>query len=377
MQYWTHCELYPHKRTFNAALYQELSGLVIHANADLRSRLPPTRLSLPFESAELSKMMDIMRIPLNKSTDPLMCVVARFMCIFSRIHFLNFHGPTMRPLRCRPLNLPSRRPADSICPFLLRILSVFLFCAPLRYVEVLKSVWRAFVGRVIDEWGGFHDLLDISLLAIINSNTTRIQVIGSIVASVLLTGMWREKAENAEGSGKCCYCYHFATYMNEITDTLIGVDHMAIMFSVPFGLLIWSMTSFVVGFLHLIFSSTYPPTLATTAPGIFLVTVLVAWPVWSMVDIWQRVMRNERSVRGWREREASISRISVGTTERGILGTRGRLGSVTGSLGGEGRKTVSFVKTREDVETGLEVGTGFGTESGVQSLQASEDASEP
>ncbi|KAI6023424.1 hypothetical protein EDC04DRAFT_3143457 [Pisolithus marmoratus] len=416
MQYWTHCELYPHKRMFDTALYRELSGLVIHANAE--SITSDTSLA-PFESAELSKMMDIMRVlqdSIEQVNDPLMCVVARFMCIFSRIHFLNFHG---QPCARLDVDHSIYHPDDrrQHMSFLLRILSVFLFCAPLRYVEVLKSVWvdetvnlprwRAFVGRVIDEWGGFTIYstvmlaVDISLLAIINSNTTRIQsvgevaiymsvvcTVGSIVASVLLTGMWREKAENAEGVAK---------YMNEITDTLIGVDHMAIMFSVPFGLLIWSMTSFVVGFLHLIFSSTYPPTLATTAPGITLVTVLVAWPVWvaidrrlcgwmkSMVDIWQRAMRvgwgrkarNERSVGGWREREASISRISVGTTERGILGTRGRPGSVTGSLGGEGRKTVSFVKTREDVETGLEVGTGFGTESGVQSLQASEDASEP
>lgn len=59
MQYWMHCELYPHQRSFDTAIHRELCGLVTHANAELITS--DTSLA-PFESAELSKMMDIMRV---------------------------------------------------------------------------------------------------------------------------------------------------------------------------------------------------------------------------------------------------------------------------------------------------------------------------
>ncbi|KAI6139972.1 hypothetical protein BKA82DRAFT_774729 [Pisolithus tinctorius] len=421
MQYWTHCELYPRERTFDAAVYRELYGLVIHANAE--SITSDTSLA-PFESAELSKMMDIVRVlqdSVGQVNDPVMCVVARFMCIFSRIHFLNFHGqPCARLDVDHSIYYPrNHRLRTSL---LLHVLSFLLFGAPWRYVETLRGVWvdetvnlprwKAFVARVIDEWGGFTIYstvmlaVDISLLGIAGSDSKTYQsvtviaiyvsvicTVGSIVASVVLTGMWRDKAENAE---------EVAKYMNEITDTVIGVDHMAIMFSVPFGLLIWGMTSFLVAFLDLIYTSTYLPTLATTTPGIVLVAVLVAWPVWvaverglggwimRAVDIWkQQVVRTgwhikgwgEQGVRSWREREGSaiveIRRGSVGMAEPGILDTGRRQGSASVSSGREGRKTVSFVETGEDVEARVGMGAAFGTGDGVQDLQASEDVCKP
>ncbi|KAI6031092.1 hypothetical protein PISMIDRAFT_20175 [Pisolithus microcarpus 441] len=384
MQYWMHCELYPHQRTFDTAIYRELCGLIIHANAE--SITSDTSLA-PFESAELSKMMDIMRV-LKDSTeqvnDPLFCVVARFMCIFSRIHFLNFHGqPHARLDVDRTVyHSPVRRRCTSI---LLRMLSLILFGAPWRYVETLRGVWvdetvnlprwRAFVGNILNEWGGFTIYstvmlaVDVSLLAIIHTDTTT---------------------------------YQSAKYMTEITDTVIGVDNMAIMFSVPFGLLIWGMASFLVAFLYLIFSSSYLPTLATTTPGIILVTVLVAWPVWvamerslgqwmkNAVNIWHGVVRTgwegkgwgSQSLRSWRERGESLRAIeirrgSVGTIETGILETGSRRDFAPASLGREGRKTVSWAETPEDVQAHVGVGAGFGTENDIRDLQASEDASEP
>ncbi|KAI5988840.1 hypothetical protein F5J12DRAFT_865135 [Pisolithus orientalis] len=421
MQYWTHCELYPRERTFDAAVYRELYGLVIHANAE--SITSDTSLA-PFESAELSKMMDIVRIlqdSVGQVNDPVMCVVARFMCIFSRIHFLNFHGqPCARLDVDHSIYYPRNHRLRT--SFLLHLLSFLLFGAPWRYVETLRGVWvdetvnlprwKAFVARVIDEWGGFTIYstvmlaVDISLLGIADSDSKTYQsvtviaiyvsvicTVGSIVASVVLTGMWRDKAENAE---------EVAKYMNEITDTVIGVDHMAIMFSVPFGLLIWGMTSFLVAFLYLIYSSTYLPTLATTTPGIILVAVLVAWPVWvaverglggwimRAVDIWrQQVVRTgwhikgwgEQGVRSWRERERSaiveIRRGNVGMAEPGILDTGRRQGSASVSSGREGRMTVSFVETGEDVKARVGMGAVFGTGDGVQDLQASEDVCKP
>ncbi|KAI6135972.1 hypothetical protein F5141DRAFT_1071492 [Pisolithus sp. B1] len=423
MQYWMHCELYPHERTFDTAIYRELCGFVIHANAE--SITSDTSLA-PFESTELSKMMDIIRVlqdSIGQVNDPLFCVVARFMCIFSRIHFLNFHGQP-----CARLDVDrtvySSRDHRRCMSILLRMLSILLFGAPWRYVEALRGVWvdetvnlprwRTFVGNIINEWGGFTIYstvmlaVDMSLLGIVHTDITAYQslaviatyisvmcTVGSIVASVVLTGMWRDKAENAEGVAK---------YMTEITDTVIGVDNMAIMFSVPFGLLIWGMASFLVAFLYLIFRSSYLPTLATTTPGIVLVTVLVAWPVWvamerslgrwlkSAVDVWHRVVETgwevkglgRQSMKSWREREGSLRpiearKVSVGTIETGILDTGSRWDSAPASFGREGKKTnsVSWAEIPENAQARVGVGAGFGTEGDIRNLHASENASEP
>ena len=46
-----------------------------------------------------------------------------------------------------------------------------------------------------------------------------------------------------------------ARYMTEMTSSLIGIDHMAIMYSVPFGLLGWG---YVTAPQHSKFHSTIP-----------------------------------------------------------------------------------------------------------------------
>ncbi|KAI6006344.1 hypothetical protein F5J12DRAFT_833877, partial [Pisolithus orientalis] len=166
MRYWTHCELYPHERMFDAAVYRELYGLVIHANA--KSITSDTSLA-PFESTELSKMMDIVRVlqdlfsySAGQVNDPIMCAVVRFRCIFCATVFCLQHSHTL-PLAINASTI-SRRYTHSSNP---------LFELP-RPTLCPRRMWKR----------------------------------------------WQK-------------------YVNEITDTVIGADHMAIMFSVPFGLLIW------------------------------------------------------------------------------------------------------------------------------------------
>ncbi|KAL4068826.1 hypothetical protein V8B97DRAFT_1872600, partial [Scleroderma yunnanense] len=309
MQYWTHCELYPHKRQFDAAVIKELRGFIIHANAE--SITSETSL-IPFDTTEVSKMMDIMdaleeaTMGANPGFEPIICVIARFMRIFTRVQFLNFHGQPGARLDVDQSVYESSKQRTQRST-VLRILDLFLFGAPSRYSKPLRSVWvdhtvvqprwRAFMTALNTEWTGFTIYstvmlaVDVSFLGApgVNSGTESFQsisaiavyvstlcTVGSLVASVILTGESRRSAGSTSDE--------MAQYMIEMTSSSIGIDHMAIMYSVPFGLLVWGMMFFLIAFTFVVFSSTYTPTLVTTGPAMVLVSIFVAWPLWVDVE---------------------------------------------------------------------------------------------
>lgn len=231
--------------------------------------------------------------------------LARFMGIFARVHYLNFHGQPGARLDVDQsvYESPKQRARKSVA---LRIADPFLFGGPSKYLKTLQSVWvdhtviqprwRAFIGALNAEWAGFTIYstvmlaVDVGLLgapgvdqgkenfqpvSVIAIYVSTLCTVGSLVASVILTGESRRFAGNTSDE--------MARYMTEMTSSLIGIDHMAIMYSVPFGLLGWGMMSFVIALTSIIFNSTYTPTLVTIGSTIVLVSIFVAWPMW--VDI--------------------------------------------------------------------------------------------
>ena len=126
--------------------------------------------------------------------------------------------------------------------------------------------------------------------------------------------------------------------MMKMTSSFLGTDILAIMYSVPLGLLVWGyvlihflclhdllyskcgydrMILFLVGFVFVVFNSKYTATLATTGPVILVITIFAAWPVWASIDKvlkWMQVMRTisiGKSVRGRQERTRQTSRRQI------------------------------------------------------------------
>ncbi|KAL4068857.1 hypothetical protein V8B97DRAFT_2104749 [Scleroderma yunnanense] len=300
-QYWKHCELYPYKRTFDDPVFYELRDSIVYANAEFI--MSDTSL-VPFESAELSKMMEIMGVlkeTIGKPNDHLVTVLAKFMGSFSNVQFLSFHGQPEARLDTDQSIYESAeyRARTSI---LLRIVDYFLFGTPSTYSEEIKRVWvdelvnlprwRAFITTMATDWAGFTIYstvmlaVDVSLLAVpgVDPATSVFQpvsviaiyisvicIVGSLLSSIILINQSRASARSSSGE--------VSEYLMNMTSSLIGTDYMAIMYSVPFGLLIWGMILFLVSFVSVIFSSRYTPTRVTVGLVIFLITIFAVCPL--------------------------------------------------------------------------------------------------
>ncbi|KIJ66581.1 hypothetical protein HYDPIDRAFT_38905 [Hydnomerulius pinastri MD-312] len=302
MQYWTHCELYPYNRTFDKEVFYELRGIIIHANAE--SITSDTYLA-PFEPDELSKMMDIMNVlesTTGQKNDHLMCVVARFMRMFYRVHFFNFHGQLGARLDVDQsiYETHEERIRTSV---VLRIVNWLLFGAPSVHAEGIRGVWvdqtvnqprwKAFVANVNNEWAGFTIYstvmlaVDVSFLAVpgvvpddptiqplcvVAAYVSTLCAVGSLVASVILSGQSRKTGFSTADTT--------VQYMASMTSTLVGIDHLAIMYSVPYGLLMWGMVSFLVALSDVIYRSAQLATLIIVGIGYLIIVVFVFWPIW-------------------------------------------------------------------------------------------------
>ncbi|KAH7886377.1 hypothetical protein F5I97DRAFT_1274383 [Phlebopus sp. FC_14] len=364
MQYWWHCELYPYDRVLQSATFYELRGLIIHANAE--SVTSDTSLA-PFETGELSKMMDIMNVlegTIGQPNDHLMCVVARFMRMFMRIQFFNFHGQLGARLDVDQsvYETPQERARISL---LLRIVNVLLFGAPVVHAKGLKGVWvdmtivqrrwKAFVSNVTNEWAGFTVYstvmlaVNVSFLSVpgidlgqsghqpssaIAIYLSILCAVGSLVASVILSGQSQRTAYNTANAT--------AEYMSTMTTTLIGIDHLAIMYSVPYGLLMWGMLFFITALSLVIFRSPYPITLIITGTGMAVIAVFTFWPIWGGTErylmdpeLLMEELKNTwmfKSMRGRETRRQKGSRVrKKGRSERS--------GSVSSAGGGGGSDT--------------------------------------
>ncbi|KAL4070321.1 hypothetical protein J3A83DRAFT_4412364 [Scleroderma citrinum] len=261
---------------------------------------------VPFESAELSKMMEIMGVlkgteTIGKPNDHLVTVLAKFMGSFSNVQFLSFHGQPEARLDTDQSIYESAeyRARTSI---LLRIVDYFLFGTPSTYSEEIKRVWvdelvnlprwRAFITTMATDWAGFTIYstvmlaVDVSLLAVpgVDPATSVFQpvsviaiyisvicIVGSLLSSIILINQSRASARSSSGE--------VSEYLMNMTSSLIGTDYMAIMYSVPFGLLIWGMILFLVSFVSVIFSSRYTPTRVTVGLVIFLITIFAVCPL--------------------------------------------------------------------------------------------------
>ncbi|KAF9225141.1 hypothetical protein BS17DRAFT_580315 [Gyrodon lividus] len=343
-----HCELYPYDRVFDRDDFYELRGIIVHANAE---KITSDTSLAPFETDELSKMMDIMNVlegTIGQKNDHLMCVVARFMRMFSRVHFFNFHGQLGARLDVDQsiYETPQGRSRTSV---VLRTVNWILFGAPAVHSQGLRRLWvdqtvnqprwKAFVVNVSNEWAGFTIYstvmlaVDVGFLAVpgvqpadpisdpqpvcvVATYISVLCTIGSLVASIILSSQSRRT-----GYGSAV---EIVDYMVEMTSTLVGIDHLAIMYSVPYGLLLWGMVFFFVALADVIFRSTYRKTLILIGVGCLVIMVFVFWPLW-----------------GGKERYFSNPELLVERV-RGVFNYRGWVGgSGSGQLGGGGGGTSS------------------------------------
>ncbi|KAG2037534.1 hypothetical protein BDR03DRAFT_896685, partial [Suillus americanus] len=162
-QYWYHCELYPHNRYLPRQIFDELREIIIHANAETITS--DTSLA-PFDGIELAKMLDLMdRVEgsIDKMHAHSVCVVARFMRLFTKVKYANFCGqPGARVDADRSIYYKEGHERETL---IFRLSNLILWYGPRKHYKRIQRVWvdeiinaprwKDFIAQLDKEWMGY------------------------------------------------------------------------------------------------------------------------------------------------------------------------------------------------------------------------------
>ncbi|KAG1740186.1 uncharacterized protein EDB91DRAFT_1133546 [Suillus paluster] len=300
-QYWVHIELYPNKRFLPTDVVVRLKEIVMYIQAD---NITSETCLAPFSSDEVASMLSLMD-PLmsstNKEHEHSVWIVARFMGEFTNAKFVNFCGqPGAR------LDADQSLYRDSIIyskNILLRVMNVILFGTPDAHNKALHKIWvdhivvqprwKNFINRLNSEWNGYTIFstvmlaVDISFLAVpsVQNQTPAILVsylsafcaMGSLVVSLVLAAHVNDSRRDSAKS--------VASFMSGMSRSMLGLESLALMLSLPFALLIWGMILFAAALSIVIFRTSDIVTISIVSPIWAVIIVLATWPALAANDI--------------------------------------------------------------------------------------------
>lgn len=362
VQYWYHWEMYPHNRRVPNSLVEELLGMLVHAGVDCMTSQNSTA---PYSEGELTKFIGYVNrvTSIGGNYGFSACVVGRLMSFFLHARYINFYGQE----GARLTNDQSIYDVQPTRTYLIKILSFLFFYTPELYLKGLESVytdfvicqhrWVRFITQLQDEWGGIiingTVLLNanVAFLAIpsvdvgdgartpaqLASYFSTVMSIGSVVIGLLLVRKHRNKPHDSatEVDG----------YLRSRHNVALGFEAVAILYSLPYSLLMWSTVAFTTAFglETLVYSR---PTWTKLLVGVIflMVVLLIFWCVLTTVE----AETNFSALSGLHR---SVKDYFVGLA-RGLRGSNPQVRPVVEDGGyGNGRgletsRTFSFIRRR-------------------------------
>ncbi|KAI6124274.1 hypothetical protein EV401DRAFT_1193922 [Pisolithus croceorrhizus] len=350
-QYWMHIELYPNRREVRVGDYEELRNILSCAIADAATS---NAYLAHFELDSMTRMLDLvekLERSVGKENPYAVWVIARFAREFSRSRFINFSGqPCARLGVDQCIYASPHHLSRSGSSFLIRIFDLFLFRSASRHLEELRQMWidqivhyrrwQKHIAKLTSEWARFTIFstvlltADVSLLATpalgsygnglgggsggtltngtgsstssgssppmalqVTAAMTSIYLsiffsVASILASIQLT--------NHVGGKEYSSAASISALLQRTDKSLFGTDSLAIMYSLPYTFLVWSIFLFVLGMSFLVFSSTNHAMLATLAPFFSLLFVFSIWPSISRLgtyEMFEKLWRRKSLIR--------------------------------------------------------------------------------
>ncbi|KAF9791947.1 hypothetical protein BJ322DRAFT_1026338 [Thelephora terrestris] len=294
--YWSHWEMYPHNRETPEHILQELRGILAHAGVESMTSANSTT---PYSEGDLDKFLSYVNHVTSAGGNHgfSACVVGRLMHLFIFARYLNFYGQKVA-------RLESDQTIYGIHPkrtFLIKILSVLFFYTPELYLRKLESVytdfiicqhrWARFITWQQDEWK--DTIINVTVLLTANmaflaipgiGNSTQlasyfstVTAIGSIVIGLLLV---RKHSNKLEDSAR-----DVELYLRSRHNKAIGFETLAILYSLPYSLLMWSTVSFTTAFgLETLVSTPQIRTKLSVGAVFVMVIVLIFWCVWITIE---------------------------------------------------------------------------------------------
>lgn len=303
-QYWYHCVLYPTCLELSVSLVNELRDIVMHSIGD--SMTSPYSTA-PYNLEDLYKILsltDSLKENIGTRHGGCVSLLSRFMYVFIRQRFFDFHGqPCARLDRDQTVyeGVTEKR------TLLIKSLSPLLFNAPdvhLRNLEKMwvdglmhKAVWLQSIAKLNEEWQEFVLYAtvilnaNVAFLAIqsiddsappyrsptqVASYLSIIASIGSIILGLLLVRQNRSKEEGTSDDA--------LRFLSARKHPKLGLETLAIMFSLPYALLMWGMVAFLAAFCLNCFQKANPATRAIVGIAILSICVLIFWCIWMAWD---------------------------------------------------------------------------------------------
>ncbi|KAH8987898.1 hypothetical protein EDB92DRAFT_1801018 [Lactarius akahatsu] len=259
--------------------------------------------TLPYDADTMQKMIRLVRNAKGTLPGHLLSVSqARLLSFFAHWRFLYFHGQKCARLeRDKTVYAGANRERTVLITFL----SPVLFLAPevhLRELEklwtdevIIEAVWKNFMTRLLEEWGelilsstvmltanvGFLAIPGVVISNINNPLTSASELniftspaqiascmsveasVGSIVIGMLLVRHNRTKQKEDPAGAN--------------THRIFGLEPMAIIFSLPWALLMWAMVMFSIALLLFCFSISNLSTRTFVTVTSVMVAALIGW----------------------------------------------------------------------------------------------------
>ncbi|KAK7016904.1 hypothetical protein R3P38DRAFT_2988241 [Favolaschia claudopus] len=302
-QYWLHCEYYPMAFEVTHVVVDELRDIVLHAFGDVvTSRTSTVSWKLDDLKNTIMLFDGISRgSHANKSFSGSAVIVGRLMNVFgNRVY--NFHGEPGARLNCDESIYATAQTRT----LFIRTLRPLLFYAPDFHFRgcqaihtdglILPRVWADYIMRLTSEW---KELIlyatvvlnaNVAFLAIqsvdnngasapnrspaqISSYLSILASIGSIVLGLLLTNEHRGWGHASAADA--------ANFMLNRTHPSLTVSHetRAILYSLPYALLVWSMVAFMAAFSFMCFTQASLLARMLVAGVWIAIAALIVWGI--------------------------------------------------------------------------------------------------
>ncbi|KAH9989672.1 hypothetical protein BJV77DRAFT_1069397 [Russula vinacea] len=316
--YWSHWSLFPvvfGDRRLPLDAYDELMGILMHGCVDVLTSKSST---LPYDDDTMRRMVRLVQGAKDAKGGLAYYTagITRLLSFFAHWRFLYFHGQKHARL-IRDQSVYDRPKHER--SLLITVLSPLLFLAPEVHLHemdklwtdevIIETAWKNVMDKLLREWTdiilwstvmltanvGFLAIPGVVLSNLSGTNimsasgvfifTSPSQIasslsvlasIGSIMIGLLLVRHNRTK-QKADPAGA-------STYLFRSSHRIFGLEPMAIIFSLPWALLMWSMVIFFIALLLFCFSISNHSTRIFVAMMSVLIATLIGWCIWTSWD---------------------------------------------------------------------------------------------
>ncbi|KAG0702059.1 hypothetical protein DFH29DRAFT_528412 [Suillus ampliporus] len=303
-QYWKHIDLFPDVSALHSQILRELQQIIRFAISDCMtsevSAVCAFSMDVLRNTLDLIKDVDVENDCIQSAHDK--CLIARMMNHFRHCQYLNYHGQRGARLSRDQTVHGDTYEQRSI---MMKCLAPLLFNAPYEHVRSLHKLyvdsivnhidWRTFVQKLNAEMQDFN-LLATVLLSV-NVGFLGIQSIDSgkghslsqvasyvsVISSFgsMLLGVKLARQSYAQGPDMVD---NAQAHLQSLVHPKHGLETLAIIYSLPYALLMWGMIFFVLAFFTECFKHSGAIPSVPVSVAALTVLVLVAWSCHTLGD---------------------------------------------------------------------------------------------